>query len=130
TLEGALGGSKRITAVVQSGSLPIYLGVIVLTSLALPGIFLVRGTLPISQLQLADNSWQLVAVGVIMVAALAVCTMQRRFSAVLALGATGYGIAVLFLLHGAPDLALTQLLIETLVLVLFVLVLRHLPKRF
>ena len=36
-------------------------------------------------------------------------------------------IAVLFLLHGAPDLALTQVLVETLTLVVFVLVLRRLP---
>jgi multicomponent Na+:H+ antiporter subunit A len=42
----------------------------------------------------------------------------------------GYGMALLFVLQGAPDLALTQLLIETLTLVLFVLVLRHLPEHF
>jgi multicomponent Na+:H+ antiporter subunit A len=34
------------------------------------------------------------------------------------------------MVQGAPDLALTQLLVETLVLVVFVLVLRHLPPRF
>ena len=45
-------------------------------------------------------------------------------------GVTGYGIAVLFLLHGAPDLALTQVLVETVTLVVFVLVLRKLPKYF
>src|SRR5690606_2764840 len=44
--------------------------------------------------------------------------------------AVGYGIAVLFVIQGAPDLALAQLLIETLTLVVFVLVLRHLPKDF
>ena len=45
-------------------------------------------------------------------------------------GVTGYGMAVLFLLHGAPDLALTQVLVETVTLVVFVLVLRKLPKYF
>jgi multicomponent Na+:H+ antiporter subunit A len=49
---------------------------------------------------------------------------------VLLLGAVGYGVAVLFILQGAPDLALTQTLIETLSLVLFVLVLKLLPDRF
>jgi multicomponent Na+:H+ antiporter subunit A len=38
-------------------------------------------------------------------------------------------VAVLFVLHGAPDLALTQLLVETLSLAMFVMVLRHLPDR-
>ena len=48
----------------------------------------------------------------------------------LLVGVTGYGTAMLFLLHGAPDLALTQFLVETLTLVVFVLVLRRLPMRF
>ena len=42
-------------------------------------------------------------------------------------GLTGYGTALLFLVHGSPDLALTQFLVETLSLVVFVLVLRRLP---
>jgi multicomponent Na+:H+ antiporter subunit A len=37
---------------------------------------------------------------------------------------------MLFLLHGAPDLALTQVLVETVSLVVFVLVVRRLPQRF
>ena len=45
-------------------------------------------------------------------------------------GVTGYGTAMLFLLHGAPDLALTQVLVETVTLVVFVLVLRRLPAYF
>ena len=45
-------------------------------------------------------------------------------------GVTGYGVAMLFLLHGAPDLALTQMLVETVTLVIFALVLRKLPKYF
>jgi multicomponent Na+:H+ antiporter subunit A len=64
------------------------------------------------------------------VAAAGAATARGRFAAVLFLGGVGYGVAVLFLIQGAPDLALTQLLIETLALVIFVLVLRHLPDRF
>jgi multicomponent Na+:H+ antiporter subunit A len=45
-------------------------------------------------------------------------------------GASGYGVAVLFALQGAPDLALTQLLMETASLIVFVLVLRGLPEDF
>ena len=46
------------------------------------------------------------------------------------LGAVGYGVAVMFVLQGGPDLALTQFLVETLTLVLFVFVLRRLPATF
>ena len=50
--------------------------------------------------------------------------------AALFLGTTGYAMAGLFVVQGAPDLALTQVAIETLSTVLFVLVLRRLPDRF
>jgi multicomponent Na+:H+ antiporter subunit A len=46
------------------------------------------------------------------------------------LGAAGYAMAGLFVLSGAPDLALTQAAVETLSTVVFVLVLRRLPERF
>jgi multicomponent Na+:H+ antiporter subunit A len=50
--------------------------------------------------------------------------------AVVLAGVTGYGTAVLYVLHGAPDIALTQFAVETVSLVVFVLVLRRLPARF
>ena len=37
---------------------------------------------------------------------------------------------MVFLAHGAPDLAMTQFLVETLVIVMFMLVLRHMPDQF
>ena len=45
----------------------------------------------------------------------------------LLVGVTGYGLVLLFGMSGAPDLALTQALVETITLVVFVLVLRRLP---
>ena len=50
-------------------------------------------------------------------------------TAVLLVSVTGYGLVLLFGMSGAPDLALTQALVETIVLVVFVLVLRRLPKQ-
>jgi multicomponent Na+:H+ antiporter subunit A len=47
--------------------------------------------------------------------------------AVAALGAAGYGVALIYLLFGAPDLAMTQFLIESLTVILFVLAFYHLP---
>ncbi len=44
------------------------------------------------------------------------------------LGGVGYAMAGLYVARGAPDLALTQFSIETLSTVLFVLVLRFLPR--
>ncbi|MDO5627736.1 MAG: MnhB domain-containing protein, partial [Mobilicoccus sp.] len=64
------------------------------------------------------------------VAAVAAVRSRRRLRAVLLVGVTGYGCAYLFLLHGAPDLGLTQVLVETLSIIVFVLVLRRLSGRF
>ena len=63
-------------------------------------------------------------------AAVGAAASRRRFSAALFLGAAGYAMAGLFVVQGAPDLALTQVAMETLSTVLFVLVLRRLPDRF
>ncbi|MCB9535373.1 MAG: DUF4040 domain-containing protein [Myxococcales bacterium] len=52
---------------------------------------------------------------------------RTRIGAVVALGAVGLGVALLFLRHGAPDLALTQLLVEALAVVLLILAFRGLP---
>ena len=63
------------------------------------------------------------------IAAVAAATVTQRMTAVLLVSVTGYGLVLLFGMSGAPDLALTQALVETIVLVVFVLVLRRLPRR-
>ena len=54
--------------------------------------------------------------------------VRRRLAAVLFLGTVGYAMAGLFVVEGAPDLALDQVTVETLSTVVFVLVLRRLPS--
>jgi len=54
-------------------------------------------------------------------------TVRSRLAAVAALGVVGYGVALVFTFFGAPDLAMTQVMIETLTVILLVLVLYHLP---
>jgi len=120
----------RSTAVMQTGSLPVYLGMVLLTLVAVPGTALVVQTSVSGDLRAYDSPLQLVVAAGIAVAAVATARAQRRFTAVLYLGAVGYGIAVLFVLQGGPDLALTQFLVETLTLVIFVFVLRRLPSHF
>ncbi len=122
--------ADRITTVVQSGSLPVYLSVILTTTVVVPGYFLVRNFALPADPVFAESPIQATAAGVVMAAALGAAAAQRRLGAVLLLGAAGYGVAVLFVIQGAPDLALTQLLIETLALALFILVLSRLPSRF
>jgi multicomponent Na+:H+ antiporter subunit A len=63
-----------------------------------------------------------------MIAALAVTWAAQPLTAVLTLGLVGLLVSFLFVALRAPDLALTQLLIETASLILFPLVIRYLPS--
>ena len=122
--------ADRVTAVMQSGSLPVYLGVILTVAVTAPGIVLARHWTAPTDVDFAASPIQVVTAGVVIAAAAGTIIATRRLGAVLFLGGVGYGVAVLFVIQGAPDLALTQLLVETLALALFILVLRRLPGRF
>jgi multicomponent Na+:H+ antiporter subunit A len=51
-----------------------------------------------------------------------------RIAAIAGLGSVGIGVALVFILYGAPDVAITQLLVETLVVVLFAVAVLRLPR--
>ncbi|MGB6058558.1 MAG: hydrogen gas-evolving membrane-bound hydrogenase subunit E [Microthrixaceae bacterium] len=115
---------------VQTGSLPSYLMTILATALLLPGVILALSSKPDLTLEVMDRPGQLVTVALMAIASIGAVMARHRMAAVLCVGAVGYGIAVLFMFQGAPDLALTQMLVETLVLAVFVMVMRHLPFKF
>jgi len=129
-LARTLQAADAVTGRVQSGSLPIYLLIILATVLVEPGSMLLTGAVAPRAVVPFDAPLQLVVAVLMAIATVAAVVTAHRLAAVLCVGAVGYGVAVLFVVQGAPDLALTQLLIETLVLVLFAIVLRHLPLRF
>ncbi|MBV7701159.1 Na+/H+ antiporter subunit A [Nocardia nova] len=116
--------SLRMTGATQRGSLPLNQGLILITVVALPLILLFIGARSRISVRAWDSSLQLVIALVMAAMALGATIMRNRLASVLLVGVTGYGCGVIFALHGAPDLALTQFLVETLTLVIFVLVLR------
>lgn len=130
TVRGINRLAERVTGVLQNGSLPVYLAVILTTALAVPAtVWVLRFREPIS-LPIANSPAEIVLVGVVMTGAFVAVVARRRMAAVLLLGVVGYSVAGIFVVFGAPDLALTQLLIETLTIALFALVLARLPRRF
>jgi multicomponent Na+:H+ antiporter subunit A len=117
----------RLTALTQRGSIPATQAVILSTLVLLPTVMLVLGARDRPEVKLWDSPLQAVVGLVILAAAVSATVLRNRLAAVLVVGVTGYGCGVIFVFHGAPDLALTQFLVETLTLVIFVLVLRTLP---
>ncbi|TYK48099.1 hydrogen gas-evolving membrane-bound hydrogenase subunit E [Actinomadura decatromicini] len=136
-VESVLAGAHAVTRRVQIGSLPVYLGVIGGMVLVLPGTALVMALVdgdgtaaPAGELRGWDEPAQLVLSLVVAGCALAALRSRRRLSSALLLAGVGYGTGGLFVVHGAPDVALTLLVVETLSLIMLVLVLRRLPDRF
>ncbi|MEM1055557.1 MAG: putative monovalent cation/H+ antiporter subunit A [Bacteroidota bacterium] len=111
----------------QHGRLTGYIATVLLTAVGLVIAALVRhAAAPV--LPAWDAPLEAVALAVLVAAAaIAVPLAKTRLAAVAILGASGFGLALLFLLAGAPDLAMTQLLVETLIVLVIVLVMRSLP---
>lgn len=129
-LRRVLAGAARFVAVIQPGSLPIYLGVILLAVITIPLITIIGDVRLPADWVIAESPLQFVVIVATMAAAALLALSERRFAAVLLLGSVGLGSAALFVIQGAPDLALTQLLVETVSIAVYVFVLRHLPSRF
>jgi multicomponent Na+:H+ antiporter subunit A len=121
--------AARTTSLTQRGSLPFYLGVILLVFVGAVGTALALNRTWPSELKFWDFPAQAAIGAVMIIGAVAATRATKRFQAVVLVGVTGYGMAGFFALQGAPDLALTQILVEIVTLVAFVLVLRRLPAR-
>jgi multicomponent Na+:H+ antiporter subunit A len=130
TYDGTIAGSKRLTAVTQSGSLPAYVAAVVAVVGAAVVTALVQGASISNVALVPDDALRVVIVGLTVVMAIGVLVVPHRFAAALLLGGVGFGVALLFVGYGAPDLALTQLLVETLTIIVFLLALRSMPRRF
>jgi multicomponent Na+:H+ antiporter subunit A len=130
TVRRTVDAAADVTAVVQSGSLPIYAAIVLLTAAVVPTAGLLGGVWWPGWPDLVSNPAHVPISALLIGAALAATMATRRFAAALLLGVVGYGMALLFVTQGAPDLALTQFAVETLSVVVFLLVLRRLPDRF
>nr|WP_255713820.1 Na+/H+ antiporter subunit A [Corynebacterium sp. ACRQP] len=119
--------SLKLTASTQRGSLTINLAVIFTFLAVVPLAALILGESNNIRMQVWDNVWQGLAVTVMAGLAFFAAVQRNRLSGVILVGLTGYFMALIFVLHGAPDLALTQALVETIVMVVFMLVLRKMP---
>ncbi|WP_444903140.1 hydrogen gas-evolving membrane-bound hydrogenase subunit E [Microbulbifer sp. CnH-101-E] len=116
------------TRILQNGIMRRYLTVIFVTvSLALAYALIRSGQFPMEyawpRLNLKEWAALLLTVGGAYMAGSA----RKPLIAICALGALGVGIALIYLFLGAPDVAITQLLVETLYLVLVAAILPRLP---
>jgi multicomponent K+:H+ antiporter subunit A len=129
-LRSLFGLASRFTDGLANGSLQRMLMLLVLTSVLVAATpFLEGGSLPAwgapqPMPLLGWALWLLMSV-----CALASLFLYRqRLLAVLVLGGTGLAVSLTFVFLSAPDLALTQLLVEMVTLVLMLLAMNYLPE--
>jgi multicomponent K+:H+ antiporter subunit A len=133
-LQAGVAATMRVTGGLQTGNLQHYLAVLFV-------VILLAGALP---WWVASAPWQwpttpltgaaapgpgfVVIWALTMVATVATLWChERRLLALLLIGAVGLGVSLAFVWFSAPDLALTQLLVEVATIILMVLALRWLP---
>ncbi|MFC7545457.1 Na+/H+ antiporter subunit A [Plantactinospora sp. GCM10030261] len=120
----------EVTGATQRGSVPQYLATILCVLLVVGGVALADAWPWGTRLRPWFDPVQPVVIGVLALAAVLAVWARRRITAMVLVGVTGYGTALMFILYGAPDLALTQFLVETVTIAVFMLVLRRLPANF
>ncbi|SIS36751.1 hydrogen gas-evolving membrane-bound hydrogenase subunit E [Salimicrobium flavidum] len=129
TVDKSVVYSSKVTKGYMNGSLALYMKLILvaIVGVSFTFFFLTGGfALDLSQLATVTTIELIVAV-TMTVAAFGTIFTHNRITAILILGVVGYGLSMLFIIYRAPDLALTQLIVETVTVALFLLVFYHLP---
>jgi multicomponent K+:H+ antiporter subunit A len=130
--QAALSASRGLTDLLQNGSLQRYLALLVVMALAAGAWPFLHGAAPAARpapLHLDGLNAGYVAVWTIGMAATVgtVLAWRQRLLAVVLMGAVGLVVCLAFVWFSAPDLALTQLLVEVATVMLLMLALRWLP---
>ena len=122
--------SARVTNAHMTGSIRDYLIYILAFFIIVLGsaIFLLEGYAFQFEDSGAIAAHEVILAVVMVIAAIAVAVTESRLTAIIAAGVVGYAVALFFVIFRAPDLALTQLVIETVSVALFLLCFYHLPK--
>ena len=128
-LRGIARLSIAVTRVTQRGSLPIYVGTIFVVFVAAEGTALLAAPDWRVQLDAWQSPMQVFVAPLMIIAGLIAVRARKRYTGVVLVSVTGLGMILLFATSGAPDLALTQVLVETVTMVAFALVLRRIPSR-
>jgi multicomponent Na+:H+ antiporter subunit A len=129
TWSATLGLAAKLTNLLQSGYLRYYLTIIIVSVVGGVSVTLfIKNGWHLPEQILEPRFYEIGLVLIILAAAFNATISKSRLAAVASMGAIGFGIALIYLLYGAPDLAMTQFLIESLTVVLFVVAFYHLPR--
>ncbi|MDV2683043.1 Na+/H+ antiporter subunit A [Alkalihalophilus lindianensis] len=129
-LSGVITGSQAVTRIQMTGLLRDYFAYMTVFMILLLTYTMIRydafaiDTTNVSEI--APYIWVLTIVFI--AATISIPFINKRITAVVVVGVIGFLLALLFVVFRAPDLALTQLLVETVTVLLLMLAFYHLPE--
>ncbi|TFU27225.1 hydrogen gas-evolving membrane-bound hydrogenase subunit E [Thermus tengchongensis] len=126
-LEALEGLAKWQTALLQHGYLRLYAATVLGVGLLLTLLPALRAGVRWPALE-GVRLYEALILLLMATAAFYAARTRSPIFAVVALGLVGYGIALVYLFYGAPDLAMTQLLVETLTVLVFAFVFAAMPR--
>lgn len=127
-MDGLVFTAEWQTRLLQNGSMRNYLRLIILSFIAITGYTLFARYQVHWNFDLNVSFYEVFAVAMLVAGAAAAVLTHSRLGAVAYMGAVGFSVAMIFILFSAPDLGITQILVETLTVILLVLVLFRLPS--
>ncbi len=118
------------TRLIQGGSLRRYLHVVfAVIGLSVLGTLGLEGGFAMPPLSFEGAGRAVVLFALLALATVAVVRSASFTAGIAAAGMVGFGVALVFLFHGAPDLAFTQFAVEALAVVLLLAVIGRMPFR-
>lgn len=129
--DGTLALARCATRILQNGDQRRATGIVILAVIAIAaGTLLFSGTAPRLDTSMGELRILPTAILALMLAGgLAAVLTRSLIVSIVAMGMIGFGSAILFLVNGAPDLALTQFSVEVLVVLILTALLLRAPIR-
>ncbi len=127
-IESFLVFTKKNTKFIQNGILRVYLMIIFAVASAFVWFQLIYTQFWKIPFEFDSAPYYEIGLVLLMIGATVFTVVTRsRLTAIISMGVIGWGLALIFAFYGAIDLAITQIMVETLVVVLFVMVIYYLP---
>jgi len=127
-LDGLFRVAEFQTRLIQGGYLRRYLLLTIAVTVGLLAVSLAVRRVPIEAVPSDVRLYEVALAAAVLLGAFGAIVARSNLGAVAALGTVGFGMALIFAMFGAPDLAMTQLVVEALLVILFVLVLYDVPR--
>ncbi|MDQ0216546.1 multicomponent Na+:H+ antiporter subunit A [Oikeobacillus pervagus] len=123
-------GSNRLTNTYMTGFIRTYLVYIFIFFIGILSYTLVyKDAFKMDTSNLAPiGVYEIILAFLIVAGSVTILVAKSRLTSIISLGAVGYTVSLFFVIFRAPDLALTQLVIETVSVALFLLCFYHLPQ--